>query len=107
MPTTMTRAEQETFLAEVHVGILSIPEEGRGPLTVPIRYAYEPGGELWFVTARSSRKGRLLVPGRRVSLCAQDERPPYKYVSIGCDAPYSGVDGEREAGYVTNSEMGR
>jgi nitroimidazol reductase NimA-like FMN-containing flavoprotein (pyridoxamine 5'-phosphate oxidase superfamily) len=78
----MTRTEQETFLAEVHVGILSIPEEGRGPLTVPIWYAYEPGGDIRFVTAGTSHKGRLLVPGHRISLCVQDEQPPYKYVSV-------------------------
>lgn len=107
MPTTMTRAEQETFLAEVHVGILSIPEEGRGPLTVPIWYAYEPGGELWFVTARSSRKGRLLVPGRRVSLCVQDERPPYKYVNI--EGPVLAVelsDTEREVRPLARRYLG-
>lgn len=34
------------------------------------------------MTSRTSRKGRLLTPGRRVSLCVQEERPPYKYVSV-------------------------
>jgi hypothetical protein len=31
MDTTMTRAEREAFLADVHVGVLSIAEPGRGP----------------------------------------------------------------------------
>ena len=79
---TMTTRERETFLAEVHVGILSIHEDGRGPLTVPVWYAYEPGGELRVVTGRTSRKGRLLERAGRFSLCAQTEVPPYKYVSI-------------------------
>jgi hypothetical protein len=26
----MTKQERETFLADLHVGIISIPEEGRG-----------------------------------------------------------------------------
>jgi nitroimidazol reductase NimA-like FMN-containing flavoprotein (pyridoxamine 5'-phosphate oxidase superfamily) len=82
MSLAMTRQERETFLADVHVGVISIPDEGRGPLTVPIWYAYEPGGELRIVTARASRKGRLLARADRFSLCAQTETPPYKYVSV-------------------------
>jgi len=82
MSLQMTKAEREAFLAGVHVGVLSIPEPGRGPLTAPIWYGYEPGGELWIVTERESRKGRLLRPGARVSLCAQSEAPPYRYVSV-------------------------
>jgi len=82
MSTTMTSEERETFLAGVHVGVLSLIQEGRGPLTVPVWYAYEPGGDVQFVTERVSRKGKLLEEGRRISLCVQDEAPPYKYVSV-------------------------
>jgi nitroimidazol reductase NimA-like FMN-containing flavoprotein (pyridoxamine 5'-phosphate oxidase superfamily) len=78
----MTKQERERFLADLHVGIISIPEEGRGPLTVPIWYSYEPGGELRIVTARTSRKAQLLQRAGRFSVCAQTETPPYKYVSI-------------------------
>lgn len=82
MSLAMTKDEREAFLAELHVGVLGIPEPGRGPVTVPIWYAYEPGGALWFVTDRDSRKGRLLAGGVRVSLCAQVETPPYRYASV-------------------------
>ena len=51
MSLRMTKAEREEFLAALHVGIISIDEPGRGPLTVPIWYGYEPGGELWIVTS--------------------------------------------------------
>jgi PPOX class probable F420-dependent enzyme len=78
----MTKAEREAFLAERHVGVISLPDPERGPLTVPIWYGYEPGGALWVLTERGSRKGRLLAVGRRVSLCAQTETPPYRYVSV-------------------------
>jgi len=78
----MTRQERERFLADLHVGIISIPEQGRGPLTVPIWYSYEPGGELRVVTARTSRKAQLLQRAGRFSLCAQTETPPYRYVSV-------------------------
>lgn len=82
MAFVMTKQERERFLAGLHVGVISIPEEGRGPLTVPVWYAYEPGGELRLVTGRASRKGRLLERARRFSLCAQTETPPYRYVSV-------------------------
>jgi len=48
----MTKQERETFLADLHVGIISVPEQGRGPLTVPIWYLYEPGGQ---ATSRNRR----------------------------------------------------
>ena len=82
MSTTMSREEREAFLSGVHVGVLSIPQEGRGPLTAPVWYAYEPGGEVQIVTERTSRKAKLLKEGMRISLCAQDEAPPYRYASV-------------------------
>jgi nitroimidazol reductase NimA-like FMN-containing flavoprotein (pyridoxamine 5'-phosphate oxidase superfamily) len=82
MSLRMTKAEREEFLAGLHVGIISIAEPGRGPLTVPIWYDYEPGGELWIVTEADSRKGRLLKQVERFTLCAQTEQPPYKYVTV-------------------------
>ena len=81
MTTRMTKGEREAFLADVHVGVLSVNEPERGPLTVPIWYAYEPGGEIVVLTGPNSRKGRLLSVGTRVSLCAQTEAPPYAYVT--------------------------
>jgi nitroimidazol reductase NimA-like FMN-containing flavoprotein (pyridoxamine 5'-phosphate oxidase superfamily) len=78
----MTRAEREAFLAELHVGVISVEEEGRAPLAIPIWYAYEAGGEVRIVTARSSRKGRALARAGRFSLCAQSEAPPYRYVTV-------------------------
>ena len=80
--TSMTQAEKQQFLADLHVGVLSIPQPALGPLTVPVWYDYTPGAELWFLTGPTSRKGKLLQSGVRISLCAQSETPPYKYVSI-------------------------
>ena len=47
MSLKMTKPEREAFLADLHVGVISIAEKDRGPLTAPIWYGYEPGGELW------------------------------------------------------------
>jgi nitroimidazol reductase NimA-like FMN-containing flavoprotein (pyridoxamine 5'-phosphate oxidase superfamily) len=78
----MTRAEREAFLAATHVGIVSIAEPGRGPLTLPVWYGYTPGGTVRFATGSSSRKGTLLRDGARIGFCVQNETPPYQYVSL-------------------------
>lgn len=78
----MTQDEKQGFLAGLHVGMLGLNDPGRGPLTVPVWYDYEPGGQLWFLIGAESRKGRLLEVGTRLSLTAQNESPPYSYVSI-------------------------
>jgi len=78
----MTPEEREAFLADLHVGIVSVAEEERGPLSVPIWYDYEPGGNIWFVTGEKSRKIRLLKKSGRLSLCVQNEQSPYQYVSV-------------------------
>jgi len=80
--TKMSQEEKQNFLADLHVGVLAINDPSHGPLTVPVWYDYAPGGEMWFLTGPGSRKGKLLKKGSRVSLCAQTESPPYKYVSI-------------------------
>ena len=80
--TAMTETEKQEYLADLHVGVLSLNDNSNGPLTAPIWYDYEPGGELWFITGPNSLKGKLLVVGVRLSLVAQSEEPPYKYVSV-------------------------
>ncbi len=78
----MTTSEAEVFLADVHVGILSVERDDGPPLTIPIWYDYRPGGDLWVLTDAGSLKGRLLASAGRFSLCAQTEALPYSYVSV-------------------------
>jgi len=82
MSVTMTREEREAFLAGVHVGVLSVASEGGGPLTVPVWYSYQPGGPVNVITGVGTRKAAAVRAAGRFSLCAQDERPPYKYVTV-------------------------
>jgi nitroimidazol reductase NimA-like FMN-containing flavoprotein (pyridoxamine 5'-phosphate oxidase superfamily) len=83
MSLAMTKEQREAFLADVHVGVISIAaDDGRGPLTIPIWYSYAPGGEVRVVTGRTSRKVQLLERAGRFSLCVQTEAPPYQYVSV-------------------------
>jgi len=89
-PLTMTGAEREAFLADVHVGVLGVDEPGRAPLTVPVWYAYAPGGTVDVLTGRHSIKARCLRAAGRYSLCAQTETAPYRYVSV--EGPITAVD---------------
>jgi nitroimidazol reductase NimA-like FMN-containing flavoprotein (pyridoxamine 5'-phosphate oxidase superfamily) len=82
MSVKMTQDEREAFLADLHVGVISIEEPGRGPLSTPIWYDYKPSVGLWVITARTSRKGIALDKAGRFSLVAQTEEVPYKYVSV-------------------------
>jgi nitroimidazol reductase NimA-like FMN-containing flavoprotein (pyridoxamine 5'-phosphate oxidase superfamily) len=107
MSTTMTSDERQAFLAGVHVGIVSLNQEGRGPLTIPVWYAYEPGGDVQVVTERASRKGKLLEEGRRISLCVQAEAPPYKYASVeGPVVRIEPSDAERHERFLAHRYLG-
>jgi nitroimidazol reductase NimA-like FMN-containing flavoprotein (pyridoxamine 5'-phosphate oxidase superfamily) len=80
----MTQEEREAFLAEPHVGVLSVTAEPeRAPLTTPIWYGYQPGGLVRVITAPGQRKVRLIEEAGRFALCAQlAEVEDYRYVTV-------------------------
>jgi nitroimidazol reductase NimA-like FMN-containing flavoprotein (pyridoxamine 5'-phosphate oxidase superfamily) len=81
--TTMTRDERERFLADLHVGVISIEQPDAPPLAVPIWYDYSPEVGVRVITEKDSQKGRALAAARRFTLVAQTEDPPgYQYVSV-------------------------
>lgn len=102
----MSRAEREAFLAATHVGIVSVAEPGRGPLTIPVWYRYEPGGAVSFVTGARSRKAVLMRQAGRIGFCVQNEAPPYKYVSIEGPATFGEPDFERDLRQVALRYLG-
>ncbi len=75
--------DRELFLAEPHIAALSVSAgEGRGPLTVPIWYQYQPGGEAWVLTGAGSRKARLIEAAGRFTLMVERVLPTIRYVSV-------------------------
>ncbi|GAA3302247.1 pyridoxamine 5'-phosphate oxidase family protein [Streptomyces cinereospinus] len=78
----LTRAEREQFLAEPHTAALAVAEEGRAPLSVPIWYQYEPGGDAWIMTGAGSRKHRLISAAGRFTLLVDRLEPTVRYVSV-------------------------
>jgi hypothetical protein len=75
--------QREQFLAEPHVAALSVSAgEDRGPLTVPIWYQYQPGGEAWVLTEATSRKARLIEAAGCFTLMVERVLPTIRYVSV-------------------------
>ncbi|MEV7173982.1 pyridoxamine 5'-phosphate oxidase family protein [Streptomyces sp. NPDC093224] len=81
----LSRTEREQFLAEPHVAALAVDagsEGGRAPLSVPIWYQYAPGGDLWIMTGRDSRKAELIRAAGRFTLMVDRLEPTIRYVSV-------------------------
>jgi hypothetical protein len=106
MDLDMTRDEREAFLAALHVGVLSVAAPGRGPLTVPIWYAYEPGGEILIVTGKNSRKATLLREAGRATFVVQTEELPYKYVSVEGPVTLADADVDRDVRPIAHRYLG-
>ena len=80
---TMTDAERDAFLAEPHLGILSIARDGKGPLVAPIWYRYEPGQSFEMCMGAGSAKAHRLRAERRATLAVVDATGGrYRYVTI-------------------------
>ncbi|MGP3632602.1 pyridoxamine 5'-phosphate oxidase family protein [Streptomyces sp. 24-1644] len=80
----LTREEREQFLAEPHVAALAVvaQESDRAPLSVPVWYQYAPGGDIWVLTGRTSRKAELIGAAGRFSLLVDRVEPTIRYVSV-------------------------
>ncbi|WP_069765832.1 pyridoxamine 5'-phosphate oxidase family protein [Streptomyces sp. LUP47B] len=79
----LTREQREQFLAEPHVAALAVDAgEGRAPLALPIWYQYTPGGDIWIMTGRDSRKHGLIRAAGRFSLLVERVEPTIRYVSV-------------------------
>jgi len=77
----MTKAERLAFLSDVHVGVLTIDDPGRGPFALPIWYLVEDGVVV-IEMGGTSKKARLLRDAGRASMVVQTESAPYKYVTV-------------------------
>jgi hypothetical protein len=63
MPRPLTTPEREAFLAEPHIAVLSVASASeRPPLTLPIWYGYQLGGNITFFTGTQGRPARKTLP---------------------------------------------
>jgi PPOX class probable F420-dependent enzyme len=59
--------------------LATVRADGR-PHIAPVWYAVDDDGSLVFTTGESTVKGRNLRRDPRVSLCVDDDRPPFSFV---------------------------
>jgi len=81
MPERLNRQQWERFLRGRHVAVLGTAGADGAPLLTPIWYLYRDG-KILMRTARESLKAKNIARNSRVSVCLQDERPPYKSISV-------------------------
>jgi hypothetical protein len=91
----LDQAQQHELLATPLVATLAV-ENGshRGPLVVPVWYAYRPGGDVVMFTGAASRKAAAIRLAGRCSMLVQRDRPTYRYVGIEGTAGLTPVDAD-------------
>lgn len=79
----MDPAATRAFLtAGTRTGKLGIVKRDGGVMVVPIWFVVDEDGSLIFNTGAGTTKGRAIVRDPRVSICVDDDAPPYSYVRV-------------------------
>ena len=85
----MTPEEFQRFLvAQARTGKLATVREDGSPHVVPIWFDLD-GETIVFTTGEHVVKARNIRRDARVSLCVDDERPPFSYVRVDGTATFS------------------
>ncbi|WP_410654897.1 PPOX class F420-dependent oxidoreductase [Amycolatopsis sp. lyj-112] len=86
----MSRDEWWNFASEgTRTGMLGLVRANGAPIVTPVWFLLNegPGGdELIFTTGTDTLKGKALRRDPRLSLCVDDQKPPYSYVQITAEA---------------------
>jgi PPOX class probable F420-dependent enzyme len=115
---TMTHEEAMAFIADLPARtakLATVTKDG-APHVAPVWVAVD-GDDLLFNTGNDTAKGRALRRDPRVSLCFDDERPPFSFVIVSGIAsisedldemrPWSTIIGGRYMGEDRADEYGR
>ena len=79
----MDEAEIRAYLkAGTRTGKLAVTRLDGSPMVVPIWFGVDDDDTLLFTTWGESIKGKSLRRDGRVSLCVDDDEPPYSYVRV-------------------------
>ncbi|MFJ5074314.1 PPOX class F420-dependent oxidoreductase [Streptomyces sp. NPDC088553] len=87
--TRMTDDQWRTFVSEgTRTGKLATVRDDGSPHVVPVWFLLD-GDEFVFTTGKDTVKGRNLARDGRVSLCVDDDTPPFAFVSLSGRAELS------------------
>ena len=81
MPKRYSKGEIDRFLRGRHVAVLGTNSANGSPVLTPIWYLYRDG-RILMRTDKGSVKTRNIERDPRVTVCVQDERPPYASVTV-------------------------
>ncbi|MFD7503654.1 PPOX class F420-dependent oxidoreductase [Streptomyces sp. NPDC059850] len=94
MAQNMSRDQWQKFLSEgTRTGKLATVRADGSPHLAPIWFLLD-GDDLVFSTGQDTVKGRNLARDPRVSLCVDDDRPPFSFVTVRGRAELSDELGE-------------
>ncbi len=83
MSRPMNPAETRAFLvAGTRTGKLAVVKRDGAAMVVPVWFVLDEDGSLVFNTGAETIKGRAIARDPRVSICVDEERPPYSYVRV-------------------------
>ncbi|MEA2478036.1 MAG: hypothetical protein QOC87_2235 [Actinomycetota bacterium] len=87
--TKMSDQEWQAFVSSgTRTGKLAVVRKDGSPHVVPIWFVMD-GGDVVFNTGEKTVKGRAIARDGRVSMCVDDEDPPYTYVQLNGRATIS------------------
>jgi PPOX class probable F420-dependent enzyme len=106
----MTEDELRVFLTALPARtakLATVRSDGR-PHLAPVWYVLDEDGSLVFNTGESTVKGRNIRRDPRVSLCVDDDRPPFSFVVVEGVAEISADPGDVRlwAGRIGGRYMG-
>ena len=97
----MTDAEWRSFLDEgTRTAKLATVRADGSPHVVPIWFLVD-GDDVVFMTMRTSVKGKNLARDSRVTLCVDEETPPFAFVTIRGEARVADVSPEEMLDWST------
>ncbi len=83
MARTMDQVETRAFLTDgTRTGKLGVVRRDGRAMVVPIWFVVDEDGSLIFNTGAATIKGRAILRDPRVSICVDDDGPPYSYVRV-------------------------
>ncbi|TDB98744.1 PPOX class F420-dependent oxidoreductase [Actinomadura sp. 7K534] len=82
----MTESEWRAFVSEgTRTGKAGVVRKDGSPHVTPIWFVLD-GDDVLFNTGRETVKGRALARDPRLSICVDDQEPPFSYVQIQAEA---------------------
>jgi PPOX class probable F420-dependent enzyme len=80
-------AEVKAFLLEgTRTAKLAVVRKDGSPFVTPVWFLIDDDGAIVFETERRSIKGYAIARDPRVSLCVEDDRPPFGFVRVDGEA---------------------